>query len=244
MVEREGIYIPIDTFSTLIMSAIETYPTECSGLLFGLEDLSTKYIRYIVRSVIPYQIVVHRDETSIVEDSTSYLRLINSQNVVAGNTLLGGYHSHPDSSPLFSNSDKNYFKNRRKHQIELVLSIKKIMESNCEWEYYNDIIIEGSIPFGDQYYVFEIVGYYKDGNRIKRLDMYSGYIDVMKTIMRLIPSIHSLGDLYELSKNRQKSPFATAQFIDEIEDLIVQEESKKSIRAKVKELKEYLETSD
>ena len=46
MSKGETVYFGVESFSNLLSAAVETYPKECTGLIFGYESLDPEEVRF------------------------------------------------------------------------------------------------------------------------------------------------------------------------------------------------------
>ena len=240
--ERDDIFFNIESFSTLLFSTIETYPNECSGLLFGNEDMNPQNIRYDVWSAIPHQIVSERDENHVDEDAKAYHRLINCQKKITGGVLLGGFHSHTDGNPKISEKDKKYLRSKKLHSVEIIVGIEEEDEEGTDWKISrNHQEISGFIPIGDTFYAISIAGYYIQGNKIRRLELNSSYIEVLDELAKQgIYNFQAIGDLFELARNRRKDVYRVSTLLEELQE--ARENRFKVRKTIIKNFKEYIQS--
>lgn len=239
--EREYAYFEVNAFSNLLLAAVETYPKECTGLIFGYETRDPESSRFEVWSAIPHQIVYDRAKDSVVEDIKAYLRMVECQRKITGASHLGGFHSHIDADPILSESDRIYLK-EKKHQLETVIGIQEIGEEGPGWRSINnDLLIQGHFAIGDSIYSINVAASYLKGNRIQRLGLRCGYVEILQELANYgLPNLHTLGDLYERARTLGKDVYPIAKFIEDLEANL--DTTKRKKREIVREIRDYLET--
>lgn len=238
--QRKVVYFDRTPFSVMLLSALETYPTECTGLLFGYENPDPAKATFEVWSAIPYQLVYHRSEDTVVEELKSYLRLISTQEKITGDVVLGGFHSHPDAGPLISDEDIEYLVKKKTHRIEVIIGIMPIGEQR-EWEVSEDEkTIFGHVVLGDSVYGVEIAACYLADDEVRRLCIRPAYVELMIDLQNHGIYIHTLGDLIQRAKNLGKNYYTIRDLLNELEQhLDADDEIKEMIIQQIKEELEY-----
>ncbi|MHA2062387.1 MAG: Mov34/MPN/PAD-1 family protein [Candidatus Sifarchaeia archaeon] len=152
-------------FITLIASSVETFETECCGLLLGYRSWSSldKVRRAIIEQAYQFQMSERtRFSVSIPEEEDECVDMIYKLSMYEP---LGYFHSHPNERPLPSPCD---MKHMYINQIELILSIRN-KKHNVPWR-YDSRKKELSGVFGD--YRFELSAITKvNEKRYKKLEL-------------------------------------------------------------------------
>ncbi len=226
---RRYVFINSKVFTSLLLAALETYPKESAGLLFGYQCLEPDNIEYEVWHVVPHQLVYHRDEDSIDEDYKAYLRIKGLHRKLIGASILGGFHSHPDSTPILSHDDKEYILTKPLHKIELVVGIKPIGNEGEYWTLSDDdLLIQGSFPIGDIVYDVNIAGYYVIGKKFYRLGLRCGYIELLDDLTQwAFPNLETIGDLYEQARLLGKDVYDLFDLLSQLENNLDDPDSKR-----------------
>lgn len=242
MAEREDVYIRKEAFANLLLASIETYPKECTGLLFGEELIEPGDVRFDVWSAYQHQLVYDRTKDSVVENSVAYRRLESSQRKITGGVLLGGFHSHTNGNPILSDGDKEYVKGKKLHKIEIVIGIRKEGDEGSEWRVTNDDTeIQGSFPIGDSMYSIRVAGYQLSGNQFLRLALHSGYVEILEQLAEFGSLyFHTIGDLFERARNLGKDVYQIQESIKELEEATSERKAITVRKNIVKEIQKYL----
>jgi proteasome lid subunit RPN8/RPN11 len=135
-----SIILEAGCFSNLIISAVEVYSKETTGLLIGKHD--RRFIRGRLTNCVTAQAAyplqtAWRGFTSVMIGSKRAFRRARRTLSHLGFELLGEYHSHPMSSARLSIDDEDYIrdqiserdeeelKHAKKLWLELIIGIKK-----------------------------------------------------------------------------------------------------------------------
>lgn len=128
-------------FSALVISAVEVYSKETTGLLIGKPD--RRFIRgkltncAVVQGAYPLQ-TAWRGFTSVMIGNLRAFRRARKTLDYLGFELIGEYHSHPGSSARISLDDEDYIRDQmtervkeelkhvKKRWLELIVGIKKL----------------------------------------------------------------------------------------------------------------------
>lgn len=100
-------------FSALVMSAVEVYSKETTGLLIGKRD--RRFIRgsltdcVVVQGAYPLQTAWRGFTSVMIGSKRAFMRAKRTLSFL-GFDLLGEYHSHPGSSARLSMDDEDYIR--------------------------------------------------------------------------------------------------------------------------------------
>ena len=174
----------------MILSSLESYPLETTGLLFGIRDHDPKTVDYEVMHAVVHQHTQERDDETISENFPSLLRIIEGQNALTGMIHLGGFHSHPDENAVFSKEDKGYLKSKGIDIIEIVIGVE-ILSKADEYDLGWDIVkkgeeLEALFPIGTQIYKFTIRAYRIYNQKIQSLELRSPYVEMLDVIYNIL----------------------------------------------------------
>lgn len=230
--KRKMLYFGRHAFSTLLFSAIEAYYKECSGLLFGYLTPEGYQVNY----TIPFQIVRIRSRFRVVEDPKLYQRIKLAQRSVTGDFLLGGYHSHTKTTKVkASTDDLRYLKETPMHDVEVILSIKKI-DYLRDWS-YDKLDVKCYVQAGEEPFMIKIGGYYLEGGRVKRLNVGSDYVDMLFALQKSkISNIYTIGNLME----RAKRVSADLDILNELLSLLESSRTDKEDKQIVKKIESLI----
>ena len=207
--ETKQLVFSRNAFVNLVQSCTEAYPYEALGDLFGYEAVSPREMHYDVNSAVCFQIVEERSEEHVVEYAVSHYRSARYIDSITGELLLGGYHSHPDSSPELSRADIRFLRNRPRFQIEVVVSLVKL-SNTIPWRYIIDEKPEeqsiiGSVIIEDTPYAVHVVGYHISSRQIRPLLLFSTYVEMIEYLNNALDQpIDTLGDIMERTRAREK----------------------------------------
>lgn len=133
-----------EAFYNMIRTAVEVYPREGSGNLFG--KLSTRRSqlnlfggyqrkRILVRNAYPMQTTRRMPNSVEYGDDFAVARLRSLEHAISANGLptnfIGGYHSHPKDEDFFpSQRDSNFIEQEieelnRDHWLEIILAARR-----------------------------------------------------------------------------------------------------------------------
>jgi len=191
------ILIDAGAFETLLLSAIEVYPSEAIGLLFGTYSGSN----FRCRLCYPIQAAARRSRF-VYYSPFIVNRLIEAESSILGYPLVGMFHSHPNADARLSNEDRRDFLDGG-YRVELVVSVRK-NRSERPWVLSNSKL-SGTVAG----YRFELVGYVRSGRRILKAELYSPAIEVFNALVELRRSINSLespSDLAFLRAELEETP--------------------------------------
>jgi|GEM_PF-3263334 len=125
-------------FSSLLMSAAEVFSKETTGFLIGHGD--RQFVQGKVRDCLaihaayPVQ-TAERGRSHVAFGNDTARRRVEGTVKAAGFNIVGGFHSHPDSSSNLSKDDKRFAWDYLKdvgpklgleEWLEIVVSIKKV----------------------------------------------------------------------------------------------------------------------
>ncbi len=107
------IKVTVSAAQTMIQHAQSTYPLECCGILLGKDQNVTR--------AVPCDNVYQGDQKDRFELRTDDIFRIQRESRDAGEDLIGFFHSHPDESAYFSETDLRHASPWHSH---VVLSIR------------------------------------------------------------------------------------------------------------------------
>ena len=120
------VYLNANAFVQLLLAAVETYPLEATGMVFGIRDIDPDTVDYEVLQVIPHLHPEEREEDVISESFPKKLQVIEAQKNLLGMTYIGGFHTHPKDDARISESDEEYLRDKHIDTVELILGIEKL----------------------------------------------------------------------------------------------------------------------
>jgi len=112
------IRIEAQPWTEMVRHACATYPDECVGVMLGAGEDGVK----TVRLVLPMKNVSPGPKLQRYKLDTNDLRAADAEARRRGLTVVGIYHSHPDSDAYFSETD---LKNSCPWYSFVVLSVRK-----------------------------------------------------------------------------------------------------------------------
>jgi len=193
-------------FSSLLMSVVEVHGTESMGLLIGHEDsqfIKGKVTECIaVAAAYPLQ-SADRGRTSVGFGNLAARKRVESTVNAVGFAIVGGFHSHPNTTTKLSKEDKDfifselegvYSKLGLERWLEIVVKVGRIRRPATS-KYLKKLYRDGRIPepgyypwntspeiagdlitHGNGAYRVEMKGYWFEGEKIKEaLLCYSRY---------------------------------------------------------------------
>jgi len=184
-------------FSALLISAVEVYSKETTGLLIGKPD--RRFIRgkqtncVAVQGAYPLQ-TAWRGFTSVMIGNLRAFRRARRTLDHLGFELVGEYHSHPGGSARISLDDEDYIREQmterdkeelkhvKKRWLELIVGIKKLSykrDQKMGWfpkkrpRIQRARKIAGVLkPAPKRGYDIEIMGYWIDLKSVEKTDVY------------------------------------------------------------------------
>src|SRR6056297_691794 len=112
-----ALYLTNRAFFQMILNALETYPLETTGVLFGFRNKESENVDFEVVAAVPHVAPEARDENGVTESLSKLNLLKDLQSKLFGFVHLGGYHSHPEEDAEFSNEDKDYLQSKTLESI-------------------------------------------------------------------------------------------------------------------------------
>ncbi len=145
----------------LLTAAMEVYPKETFGLVFG----SRFKKKFIIKNALTYQNATRKkNETSIWPAQERKVRYV--LNEVSGYSIIGDFHSHPEDTCSLSKHDKKDMIEDGEH-FAILISVFE-WDEKVKWHYdKKEKFIEGTIHSGD--FLINIKAYYREpGTRVIR----------------------------------------------------------------------------
>lgn len=164
---RGKIYLDENNIESLIRSAIETYPKETIGSVFGTFEKKENSLLWRVSGVHAIQSATRRENEAIM-----HVNVVNESWSLI-NSYIGSYHSHPyDFDKKERLTRKLSKEDRELHpksstEVEIIVNVYKVPRRFRLTE--DKRIICGNIPLeGGGYYRIDIIGYsWIDGQILK-----------------------------------------------------------------------------
>lgn len=100
-----AIYLEDDVLKAIQQHAVDTYPDECCGFMFGMVDASD---RRHVRVHLPVENIRSENRSRRFEISPREYMAAEAYAEEHGWSLVGIYHSHPDHPAVASETDRQY----------------------------------------------------------------------------------------------------------------------------------------
>lgn len=237
------LFLSSNAFVQILLSSLEAYPLESTGLLFGIRNIELGTFEYNIIQVIPHLNVEERKSDAVLESNSKKMRLIDAQKNLLGMMFIGGFHSHPKKNARLSKIDENYLKNEEQNQIEIVLGIEKLEDAFKEdvgWGIYQSgRILEAIIPIGIEFYQISLRAYQSRKKKIEQLEIRCAYLEILKNIQDVKNvKIHSFGEIYDFARSNGKDTSLVYNLLSELEKSV--HLSSDEIRRITNKIHEYL----
>lgn len=193
----ESVMLDPGCFSSLILSAVEVYSKETTGLLVGKHD--KRFIKgrltpcVVVQGAYPLQTAWRGFTSVMVGNKRAFGRARRTLDNL-GFELLGEYHSHPGASARLTKYDLDYIRDQlserdkktlkleKKHWLELIIGIKTrsyTKEHDLGWfphrrrRKHKKRMVAGILKNSKKggYYI-EVIGYWVDHDTSEQVDVY------------------------------------------------------------------------
>jgi proteasome lid subunit RPN8/RPN11 len=193
----ESVIIDPGGFSSLILSAVEVYSKETTGLLVGKHD--KKFVKgrltpcVVVQGAYPLQTAWRGFTSVMVGNKRAFVRARRTLDNL-GFELLGEYHSHPGASARLTSYDVDYIRDQlserdkktlkleKKQWLELIIGIKSrtyTKEHELGWfplrkrRKQRKRMVAGILKNSRKggYYI-EIIGYWVNQDTSEQIDVY------------------------------------------------------------------------
>lgn len=193
----KSVVLEAGCFSALVISAVEVYSKETTGLLIGKPD--SRFIRGKMTSCVvamgayPLQ-TAWRGFTSVMIGNLRAFRRARKTIDNLGFEIIGEYHSHPAGSARISIDDEDYIRDQmterdkeelkhvKKRWLELIVGIKKLSykrDQKVGWfpkkrpRTHRVRKIAGILKTAPRRgYDIEIMGYWIDLKSVEQTDVY------------------------------------------------------------------------
>ncbi len=190
------------TLAALTASAVEVYPKETAGLLFGMMDGSS--IRCTMCQ--PFQ-EAHRTVYAVNWDAVHHERVKKSVIMSTGFKFLGIYHSHPNAPVKLSPEDVTFMRDN-KCTINLVISlVPKGVGLAKPWA-RNGLDLQGFV------HGFEtsVGSFHLEGKEVTHIETHYPLFQIANLLQRELKI-----DLYSLSSIPDKALVLLHYWLDKIE---------------------------
>jgi proteasome lid subunit RPN8/RPN11 len=186
------------SLQSIIADAIQHFPNEAAGLLFGnLNQMDNTTICECVCS-IPIGEVEERSQTEIWLSTRTISKILAAEYMAIGYKILGQFHTHPQSGLSDpSEDDLKEFK-LSKFPIMVICGISNIEASEPIGKWSSGTNLRGSIAN----YAFQIGAYAKVKDNIIPIEIASPFVQIYNLLRDLGLGLNQISDLHpkELSK--------------------------------------------